>query len=93
MIRFAIFFICMILAVGSIDGPVGHESDNWIGFWILTSSDLKKINQWVFINRGFHISAFIYGSDKIPGPGHWVIDICSLKALRMKASVSMAVRI
>ena len=36
MIRFAIFFICMILGVGSIDGPVGHESDNWIGFWIFT---------------------------------------------------------
>jgi hypothetical protein len=29
MIRLSIAFIACILAVGSIDGPTGHEGDNW----------------------------------------------------------------
>jgi hypothetical protein len=26
-----LFLTCMIFAVGSIDGPTGYESNNWLG--------------------------------------------------------------
>jgi|ETNmetMinimDraft_21_1059911.scaffolds.fasta_scaffold430179_2 hypothetical protein len=26
-----LFLMCMIFAVGSIDGPTGYESNNWLG--------------------------------------------------------------
>ena len=29
MFKIGLALICMILAVGSIDGPTGHEMNNW----------------------------------------------------------------
>tara|TARA_Y100000389_G_scaffold48751_2_gene44213 strand:+ start:61016 stop:61177 length:162 start_codon:yes stop_codon:yes gene_type:complete len=29
MIRISLAIVCMILAVGAIDGPTGHEGDNF----------------------------------------------------------------
>lgn len=29
MIRLSLAIVCMILAVGAIDGPTGHENDNF----------------------------------------------------------------
>tara|TARA_B100001063_G_scaffold188914_1_gene179522 strand:+ start:210 stop:374 length:165 start_codon:yes stop_codon:yes gene_type:complete len=29
MIKFGLGLICLILAVGAIDGPTGHEGDAW----------------------------------------------------------------
>ena len=29
MFRFVLGLICLILAVGAIDGPTGHEGDAW----------------------------------------------------------------
>ena len=29
MFRFGLGLICLILAVGAIDGPTGHEGDAW----------------------------------------------------------------
>ena len=29
MIRLSLAIVCMILAVGAIDGPTGHEGDNF----------------------------------------------------------------
>ncbi len=29
MFRFSLGLICLILAVGAIDGPTGHEGDAW----------------------------------------------------------------
>ena len=45
MLKIGLAIICLVLAVGSIDGPTGHEMNNWgqcfafmfaglfLGFW------------------------------------------------------------
>ena len=35
-----LFILCMIMAVGCIEGPTGHESDNWIGMVIFAISGI-----------------------------------------------------
>mgnify|MGYP003648056691 FL=1 len=34
MIRMGLAMVCLILAVGCIDGPTGYESDNWTGMFM-----------------------------------------------------------
>ena len=29
MLRFCLGLVCLVLAVGAIDGPTGHEGDAW----------------------------------------------------------------
>ena len=48
MIRLSLAILCMILSVGAIDGPTGHENDNFalafmfaitgltLGLWAIT---------------------------------------------------------
>jgi hypothetical protein len=52
MIRVFIGLMCLVLAVGAIDGPVGYENDNWslcfifmcfgIGFSLWGLSDIAE---------------------------------------------------
>jgi|TARA_A200000159_G_scaffold163777_1_gene191194 hypothetical protein len=34
MIRITLSILCLILAVGCIDGPTGYESNNWLGCFL-----------------------------------------------------------
>lgn len=45
-------FICLILAVGCIDGPTGYEKDNWLGFFAFTAIGITSLLACVVTQKG-----------------------------------------
>ena len=51
MIRLSLAIVCMILSVGAIDGPTGHENDNF-GLAFMFAMTGLVFGLWAIIDMG-----------------------------------------